>query len=127
VGIVDDPKKDWKRVTFVLEGQEDLELLRTMEILKKLAWVTLIKDFRVQRLQKRSEIMLHRLWDSFKVYETGRLILPPDWIESYHHFKAQWSWDRLVCDYISGMTDAYAEKVYIELFASRSGSIYEMD
>jgi dGTPase len=127
VGIVDDPKKDWKRVTFVLEGQEDLELLRTMEILKKLAWVTLIKDFRVQRLQKRSEIMLHRLWDSFKVYETGRLILPPDWIESYHHFKAQWSWDRLICDYISGMTDAYAEKVYTELFASRSGSIYEMD
>lgn len=33
----------------------------------------------------------------------------------------------MVADYISGMTDAYAEKVYAELFASKSGSIYEMD
>jgi dGTPase len=127
VGIIDDPRKGWKRVTFVNDDEQDLYLLRTMEILKKLAWVTLIKDFRVQRLQKRSEIMLRQLWDSFKVYETGRLILPPDWIESYEQHKSKWSWERMVADYISGMTDAYAEKVYEELFASKSGSIYEVD
>ncbi|SFL65230.1 dGTPase [Paenibacillus sp. 1_12] len=127
VGIIDDPAKGWKRVTFVRDGQEDLHLLRTMEILKKLAWVTLIKDFRVQRLQKRSEIMLQRLWGSFKVYETGRMIIPPDWTQSYEQHKSKWSWPRMVADYISGMTDAYAEKVYAELFASKSGSIYEMD
>ncbi|PZE20724.1 deoxyguanosinetriphosphate triphosphohydrolase family protein [Paenibacillus xerothermodurans] len=127
VGIIDDPETGWKRVTFVDGDEQDLHLLRTMEILKKLAWVTLIKDFRVQRLQKRSEIMLHRLWDTFKVYETGRLILPPDWIESYEQNKSTWSWERMVADYIAGMTDAYAEKVYLELFANKSGSIYEMD
>lgn len=44
-----------------------------MEILKKLAWVTLIHDFRVQRLHKRSEVMIARLWDSFKEFdEKGR-------------------------------------------------------
>jgi len=127
VGIIDDSDLGWKRVTFVLEGQEDMELLRTMEILKKLAWVTMIKDFRVQRLQKRSEIMLHRLWESFIQYDTGRLIIPTDWLESYEEHKEEWAWERLVADYISGMTDAYAEKVYTELFASRSGSIYERD
>ncbi|RIX51713.1 dNTP triphosphohydrolase [Paenibacillus nanensis] len=127
VGIIDDPKSGWKRVTFVKDDAEDLELLRTMEILKKLAWVTMIKDFRVQRLQKRSENMLKRLWDSLEDYETGRLILPPDWVESYDMQKGEWPWERLVADYIAGMTDAYAEKVYTELFASRSGSIYERD
>lgn len=127
VGIIEDKNKGWMRVTFVRDGEEDLELLRTMEILKKLAWVTLIKDFRVQRLQKRSEIMIRRLWESFKEFETGKLILPPDWIENYKKQKEKWSWERLVADYISGMTDAYAEKVYVELFASRSGSIYERD
>jgi len=127
VGIIDDPAKGWKRVTFVREGQEDLELLRTMEILKKLAWVTLIKDFRVQRLHKRSEVMIRRLWDSFKEYETGRLIIPPDWLENYEQQQGKWPWERMVADYISGMTDAYAEKVYGEFFASRSGSIYERD
>ncbi|WP_274654475.1 deoxyguanosinetriphosphate triphosphohydrolase family protein [Paenibacillus humicola] len=127
VGIIDDARTGWKRVTFVADGQEDLELLRTMEILKKLAWVTLIKDFRVQRLQKRSEIMLQRLWETFKREETGRLIVPPDWIESFERLKDNWTWPRLVADYIAGMTDAYAEKVYGELFASRTGSIYERD
>ena len=66
-----------------------------MEILKKLAWVTLIKDFRVQRLHKRSEVMIERFWGSFKSYETGRLIIPPDWLESYEAQKDKWSWERL--------------------------------
>lgn len=127
VGIIDDPSAGWKRVTFVRDGQEDLELLRTMEIVKKLAWVTLIKDFRVLRLQKRSEIIITRMWESFKHYETGRLIIPPDWLESYEQHKENWSWPRLVADYIAGMTDAYAEKVYSELFSGRTGSIYERD
>ncbi len=126
-GIIDDPATGWKKITFVRDGVEDIELLRTMEILKKLAWVTLIKDFRVQRLQKRSEIMITRLWDSFIDKEAGRLILPPDWVESYDQHKAVWPWERLVADYIAGMTDSYAEKVYTELFASRPGTIYERD
>jgi dGTPase len=127
VGIIDDPDTGWKKVTLIREGKQNLELLRTMEILKKLAWVTLIKDFRVQRLHKRSEVMIERLWGSFKKYDTGRLIIPPDWLESYEAQKDKWSWERLAADYISGMTDAYAEKVYAEFFASRSGSIYERD
>ena len=127
VGILDDPANGWKKVTFVRDGVQDIELLRTREILKKLAWVTLIKDFRVQRLQKRSEIMITRLWETFMEYETGKLILPPDWIANYEQQKGKWPWERLVADYIAGMTDAYAEKVYAELYASRTGSIYERD
>ncbi len=127
VGIIDDPRTGWKCVTFVKDGQQDLELLRTMEILKKLAWVTMVKDFRVQRLQKRSEIIIERLWRSFIDIESGRLILPPDWIESYKQHRDTWPWERMVADYIAGMTDSYAEKVYSELYASRSGSIYERD
>ncbi|XEC97519.1 deoxyguanosinetriphosphate triphosphohydrolase family protein [Paenibacillus tarimensis] len=127
VGMIDDTARGWKRVTFVRDGEQDYELLRTMEILKKLAWVTLIKDFRVQRLQMRSEIRIRRLWDSFIQPDYGRLIIPPDWLENYEHHRHKWSWPRFVADYISGMTDSYAEKVYTELFAGRSGSIYEMD
>jgi len=127
VGIIDDPATGWKKVTLVRDGERNWELLRTMEILKKLAWVTLIKDFRVQRLHRRSEVMIERLWGSFKTYETGRLIIPPDWLAGYEARKDRWSWERLAADYISGMTDAYAEKVYAEFYASRSGSIYERD
>jgi dGTPase len=127
--IIDDTERGWKKVALVKDGAEDMDLLRTMEILKKLAWVTLIKDFRVLRLQKRSEIIVERLWDSFIEKDKGQWIIPPDWIDSYERrsSNSHWSWPRFVADYISGMTDAYAEKVYAELFASKSGSIYEMD
>lgn len=128
VGIIEDLNlSGWKKITFVKDGVEDVNTLRTMEILKKLAWVTMIKDFRVQRLQKRSENMLRKLWESMEDEATGRLILPSDWIEAYDHHKQNYSWHRLIADYIAGMTDHYAEKVYTELFASRSGSIYERD
>lgn len=127
IGIMEDPEKGWKKVTFVRDGEQDLELLRTMEILKKIAWVTLIKDFRVQRLQMRSEIMIRKLWSNFIEPESGTRIIPPDWLDSYEKHHHKWSWPRFVADYISGMTDMYAEKVYAELFASQSGSIYEMD
>jgi dGTPase len=127
VGIIYDADTGWKAVTFVKDGKQNTLLLLTMEILKKLAWVTLIKDFRVQRLHKRSEVMIERLWSSFRQYDSGKLIIPPDWLENYEGHKDIWSWERLAADYISGMTDAYAEKVYAEFFASRSGSIYERD
>ena len=86
--ILDDPERGWKKVTLVKDDVEDMSLLRTMEILKKLAWVTLIKDFRVLRLQKRSEIIVERLWDSFIDKEKGQWIIPPDWIDSYERRKA---------------------------------------
>lgn len=127
IGIIDDPDHGWKRVTFVRDGAQDFGLLRTMEILKKLAWVTLVKDFRVQRLQMRSEIRLRGLWESFIQPESGRLIIPADWLANYERHKSHWSWPRFIADYISGMTDTYAEKVYAELYTSHSGTIYEMD
>ena len=114
IGIIDDCNiAGWKRVTFVREQKEDVSILRTMEILKKLAWVT--------------ENMLVKLWSTFSNEETGRLLLPPDWTQMYDLQPGLWSWHRLVADYIAGMTDHYAEKVYIELFSGRSGSIYERD
>jgi dGTP triphosphohydrolase len=149
VGIIDDATLGWRRVTFVRDGAEDLSMLRAMEVMKKFAWATVIQDFRVQRLQKRSEIILGRLWDTFIDEAGGRFLLPPDWVASYDEFRARgdqscggtvsvssaaegtdrcaWSWPRLVSDFISGMTDTYAEKVYGELFAVRNSSIYERE
>lgn len=127
VGVVDDASLGWKRIAFVKDGKEDLELLRTMEVLKKLAWVTMITDFRVQRIQKRSEIILEKLWEAFDDPAKAPLILPPDWNARYERNLDKWPWPRFIADYIAGMTDAYAEKVFQELYGNRSGSIYERD
>ncbi|MNY83761.1 deoxyguanosinetriphosphate triphosphohydrolase-like protein [compost metagenome] len=55
------------------------------------------------------------------------MILPPDWNARYERNRDKWPWPRFIADYIAGMTDAYAEKVYQELYGNRTGSIYERD
>ena len=127
VGIIDDPRTGWKRVTFIKDGRAGHGSAAYDGDLEEAGVGDLDQGFPRTALHKRSEIMIKRLWDSFKVQETGRLIIPPDWIESYEQHKDKWPWERMVADYIAGMTDAYAEKVYAEFFASRSGSIYERD
>ncbi|MCM3585013.1 dNTP triphosphohydrolase [Mesobacillus maritimus] len=114
---------DWYKVTFTKDGKEDISLMRLMIVLKRLVWVTLVKDIRVQRLQMRGEIIIKGLWEVFKDQESGKKILPKGWLERYDEDET-WNWERFIVDYISGMTDNYADKIYSELYGSRVGNIY---
>lgn len=44
LGVIQDG--DWKKVTFIKEGKEDEDMLRTVSVLKSFAWVTMIRDLR---------------------------------------------------------------------------------
>lgn len=125
VGIikVNEDGRDWCKITFTKNGEEDISLLRLMIILKKLVWVTLVNDIRVQRLQKRGEIILKGLWDVFKNQQNDQKIMPKGWIDRFDDDE-EWEWERFIADYISGMTDNYADKLYGELYGSRIGNIY---
>lgn len=125
VGIIEvnEYGEDWYKVTFTKEGKEDISLIRLMIILKKLVWVTLVKDIRVQRLQMRGEIIIKGLWNVFKEKENGKKILPKGWVDRFEN-DPDWKWERFIADYISGMTDSYADKLYGELYGSRAGNIY---
>nr|WP_145159590.1 dNTP triphosphohydrolase [Paenibacillus terrae] len=125
IGVID--HEDWKKVTFVNKSNntENNEIWREVLILKKLAWVTMINDLRVQRLQKRSEKIIRGLWDSFINDRDGKII-PRDWIIKLSE-NPGWDWERFIADYISGMTDSFAEKIYGELFSLNTRSIYDLD
>ncbi|OWA34372.1 dGTP triphosphohydrolase [Saccharibacillus sp. O16] len=129
LGVIDDGS--WKKVTFVKDGVENDDMLRTVSVLKSFAWVTMIRDLRVQRLQKRSEWIIRRLWDAFVDPKTAISIIPGDWIHRFERDQRQetpvWTWERMVIDYIAGMTDMYAEKIYNELYGLKVGSIYDID
>ncbi|GAE07291.1 deoxyguanosinetriphosphate triphosphohydrolase [Paenibacillus sp. JCM 10914] len=122
---------DWKKVTFVRDGAEDEDMLRTVSVLKSFAWVTMIRDLRVQRLQKRSEWIIKRLWDAFLDPVASTAIIPSDWLQRYEADQKRihpiWTWEHMVIDYIAGMTDAFAEKIYNELYGLKVGSIYDLD
>lgn len=121
VGILPDGE-GWHAVTFVQGGQEDPDLWREVLILKKLAWVSMIKDTPVQRQQVRGRYMIRRLWEAFHEPD----VMPEDW-RARRNLHPDWSEDRFVADYMAGMTDAYAERVYHELFGGQIGTIYDID
>ncbi|GGI98073.1 deoxyguanosinetriphosphate triphosphohydrolase family protein [Paenibacillus hunanensis] len=127
VGIIEED--NWFKVTFVNgNNSEDTKLKRKMIILKKLAWVTLVKDLRVQRLQQRGENIINKLWEAF--FYNGKSIIPSSWLDGLDDVdckKEDPKWLRFIADYISGMTDSYAEKLYQELYGSLAGSIYDLD
>ncbi|RRJ63881.1 dNTP triphosphohydrolase [Paenibacillus oralis] len=129
LGVIDGDS--WKKVTFVKEGREDEDMLRTVSVLKSFAWVTMIRDLRVQRLQKRSAWIIKRLWDAFVDPQTSKSIIPGDWLRRFDRDQAKakpiWTWEHMIIDYIAGMTDAYAEKIYNELYGLKVGTIYDMD
>lgn len=129
LGVIDDG--NWKKVTFVKEGREDEDMLRTVSVLKSFAWVTMIRDLRVQRLQKRSAWVIKRLWDAFVDPQTSKSIIPGDWLRRFDRDQQKtrpiWTWEHMIIDYIAGMTDAYAEKIYNELYGLKVGTIYDMD
>ncbi|MCM3703108.1 deoxyguanosinetriphosphate triphosphohydrolase family protein [Paenibacillus macerans] len=129
LGVIDGDS--WKKVTFVKEGREDEDMLRTVSVLKSFAWVTMIRDLRVQRLQKRSAWIIKRLWDAFVDPQTSKSIIPGDWLRRFDRDQQKtrpiWTWEHMIIDYIAGMTDAYAEKIYNELYGLKVGTIYDMD
>jgi dGTPase len=66
----------------------------------------------------------------FEAYVNGdspRNLLPDDWKELYDESSGdKRSKARIACDYISGMTDSYAAKIYARLFLPEAGSVYEV-
>lgn len=132
VGIL--PQSTWPKVTFVKDGTQDTELRKKMIILKRLAYVTLVRDFRVQRLQQRGEKVIRGLWEALYSMDplspkgSGFSLIPQDWVRRYTNDPIEWPWERVVVDYIAGMTDAYADRLYGELYGRGvAGSIYDPD
>lgn len=95
--------------------EEPIEKL--LKTLKKLTYDLVIKHAEIQQLERRGQRIIKKLFDEFA-------LAPADLIP-----ESAWSAlnddddkDRRVCDYIAGMTDNYAEKIYSRLFLPGRGS-----
>lgn len=86
--------------------------------LKAIVFKHVIHQSSIQQLRYRSQSMLMQIFDAF--YAEPMRLLPKNTRERWEAaFKqeGQSGADRILCDYISGMTDDYAERMYHRLFA----------
>lgn len=85
--------------------------------LKGLAYELVIRKPKVQQLERRGQMVVAELFSA--LLSDPEALIPPD---SWNDGVKGSSKERRVCDYVAGMTDAYAEKLYKRLFQPGFGS-----
>lgn len=91
--------------------------------LKQFLWDNLYRHYRVIRMADKAERIITEL---FKAYVNNPKILPPSFLRRYDQRKGNpaakasagdgFAIERVVCDYIAGMTDRFALDEYKKLF-----------
>lgn len=86
--------------------------------LKGLSFDLVIRKAQVQQLERRGQWVVDALYGALS--DDPKQLIP---VSSFSDLKATSApLPRLICDYIAGMTDSYAEKVYHRLFTPGVGS-----
>jgi len=105
----------------VFEKKDDVGEI--LEILKQVVIDLVIKSTSVQQLEFKGQKMVTELFDAFAT-DPGRL-LDERYFKKTIRGGGKDSTARVICDYISGMTDEYATKRYQQLFEPRVGSVFD--
>jgi dGTPase len=90
-------------------------------LLKTVAFVLVFSDPRVKTLEAKGKLVIEALFEKFQENEG---LLPLDFQEMIK-LSSYGGKERLVVDFISGMTDRYAYSYYSRLTQPGSGSFYE--
>ncbi len=101
-----------------------VELRVRQQILNKIVDVMVMQSANVQTLEAKGVMFIKSLFDSLTSQPSE--IFPDDWRgEVLTHLGNDEAIARLACDYVSGMTDTFAEKLYCRLFIPGSGSVHD--
>ena len=94
-----------------------------LESLRQVTYDLVIDQAGVQQLERRGQRVVEQLFGEF-ISAPKRLIPRGTW-EFYEKYGTDDSEKRRVCDYIAGMTDSYATKIYHRLFTPGEGSSHD--
>jgi dGTPase len=98
-----------------------------IDVLKHLTYELHIKSPRLKLIEYRGKQIVHELFDCFDHDVEGEL-LPNDWrtrLRAIRTFKNSGEMrKRLICDYVAGMTDAYALDVYSRLKTTNPAALF---
>ena len=91
----------------------------------------LIREFvlnatQVRTLEEKGKHMIRSIFLKLMRNENAKYLLPEDWRSYLEDDCSKEQQARVVCDYICGMTDDYAQKTYARLFLPNQGSIYDV-
>ena len=93
---------------------------RFLEALKDVVYTLVIRSPSVQHLEFKGQQMVVSTFETFMT--EPKSFLPRDTLKLYLNSEDP---ERVICDHISGMTDAFLLKTYDRLFSPRMGSVFD--
>lgn len=97
---------------------------KEISILKHFAYVCLINSSRLKVVENRGYEILVKMFGRL-VSPDGYRLLPEDFQHIYNESNTDEGKRRLICDFLSGMTDRYAIEFYGRLFSENPQSIFK--
>lgn len=93
---------------------------RFLKVLKNFVMEEVIRSATVQQLEFKGQGMVISVFEAFQ--SDPLRLLPKEQRERYEESEMG---ERVICDYVAGMTDTHLLKTYERLFAPRMGSIFD--
>ena len=94
-----------------------------IDLINKIIWYFVITSPQVRVLEAKGKYIIRALFSKF--FEEHEF-LPDDWQDGLDKHTSKRVRARRVADYISGMTDEYAQRTYAKFYLPNYGSIYEV-
>jgi dGTPase len=91
-----------------------------LDLLKKFVYETVIQRPEIQTLEYKGQQSIMSLFEVLQ--DNPKRLLPKS---TYERYEATGKGARVISDYLSGMTDSYATKLYHKLFSPSIGSIFD--
>lgn len=101
--------------------QQNQNILR--EHIFDLVYKKVIKNTNVQLLELKGQKIVIELFDALS--SDPERLLPQTIIHKYKNAATETKQKRVICDYIAGMTDIYATKLYEKIYSPKIGSIFD--
>ena len=120
--IVDVPGFECKLLSSkVILTNEARELLN---VLKDITTRYIIKSQAGQTIEYKGRHVITKLFEALS--SDPELLMPRDFVNIYRNQDTEITRKRVICDYISGMSDSYAAKIYSRLFIPGSGTAFDL-
>ncbi len=120
--LVDAPVSDRYGYQLVIPPEVEVEV----DLINKIVMKFVIRSPQVQTLEEKGKHIIRSVFEKLMKGDNALNLLPDDWKEFLYVARCEREKARVVSDYISGMTDDYAQKTYAKLFLPNFGSIYDI-
>lgn len=97
---------------------------KALTLLKSLVNANVIKIPEVQTLEFRGQQIVMRIFEAL-ASDPERLLKRPDHVARWREADGERAQHRVICDFIAGMTDEYATRLYERLFMPRQGTVFQ--